>query len=220
MTILPKAHRTPLIAAFAGALAFAVPAALTVAAAPAYAQADKLDDVVAALRGITTMTANFTQTDRSGQSVKGVMTLKNPGRLRFEYEKSVNMCISSNGSRLVLADYDVNQLESWPIGNSPLGALLDPKRDVKRYGKLLPTGNPNVVSVEVKDSKKPEWGTITLIFTRDAGAPGGLELASWVALDAQNKRTTVRLANQRYGVAVANSKFACRDPRRTSRRPG
>jgi outer membrane lipoprotein-sorting protein len=215
MTILRKLSITPALA-----LAFAVPAALALPSAPAAAQADRLDQVVSALRGITTMKSDFVQTDRNGQSVRGVLTLKNPGRIRFEYERAANMLIVSNGRSLTLVDYDVDQVQRWPISNSPLGALLDPRRDVKRYGRLLPTSNPDVLSVEVKDRNKPEYGTITLVFVRDASAPGGLELSSWVALDAQNKRTTVRLSNQRYGVAVADSAFTYRDPRRTSRRPG
>ena len=220
MTILPKITFAPTRVAIAAALSLAVPATLAFPAAPVAAQADRLDQVVGALRGITTMKADFVQTDRNGQSVRGELTLKNPGRIRFEYEKGVNMLVVSNGRSLTLVDYDVNQVQRWPISNSPLGALLDPKRDVKRYGRLLPTANPDVLSIEVKDPRKPEYGTITLIFVRDASAPGGLELTSWVALDAQNKRTTVRLSNQRYGVAVPNSAFTFRDPRRTSRRPG
>lgn len=232
MTNLHKIFRTRTPAAFAGALCVSVPtilaggatlalgAALAVPAAPAIAQdSDQLDRAVAALRGITTLQADFTQTDRRGQLLKGKLTLKSPGRIRFEYDKSVNMLVVSNGSSLTLVDYDVRQVQRWPISNSPLGALLDPKRDVKRFGRLLPTGNPEVVSVEVKDPKKPEYGTITLIFVRNAGAPGGLELNSWVALDAQNSRTTVRLSGHRYGMAVANSAFSFRDPRITSRRP-
>ena len=215
---LTKLTLTPLRAAFAGALALAVPAALTLPVAPAAAQADQLDQAVAALRSITTMKADFVQTDRTGQSVTGVLTLKNPGRIRFAYTGN-DLLIVSNGRSLTLVDYEVNQVERWPIGNSPLGALLDPKRDVKRYGRLLPTQNPNVLSIEVKDARKPEYGTMTLIFVRNPDAPGGLELNSWVALDAQNKRTTVRLSNQRYGVAVADSAFTYRDPRRTTRRP-
>ena len=215
---LTKLTLTPLRAAFAGALALAVPAALTLPVAPAAAQADQLDQAVAALRSITTMKADFVQTDRTGQSVTGVLTLKNPGRIRFAYTGN-DLLIVSNGRSLTLVDYEVNQVERWPIGNSPLGALLDPKRDVKRYGRLVPTQNPNVLSIEVKDPRKPEYGTITLIFVRNAAAPGGLELTSWVALDAQNKRTTVRLSNQRYGMAVADSTFTYRDPRRTTRRP-
>jgi outer membrane lipoprotein-sorting protein len=220
MTILPNLTVTPLRLAFAGAVALAIPTALALPAGPAVAQAtNALDDAVAALRGISTMTADFVQTDRNGQALRGKLTIKRPGRIRFEYEKAANMLIVSNGSRLTLIDYDVNQVQSWPISNSPLGALLDPRRDVKRYGKLMPTASPNVVSVEVKDPKKPEYGTITLIFVRSGSAPGGLELTSWVALDAQNKRTTVRLSNQRYGMAVADSTFTYRDPRRTTRRP-
>lgn len=204
----------------AGALAVALPAgAAMLAAVPAVAQSGELDSAVAALRGISTMKANFTQTDRKGQTISGVMTLKRPGKIRFEYEKDANMLVVSNGKSLYLVDYEVNQVQRWPIGNSPLGALLDPSRDVKKYGKLVQTGNPNVVSVEVRDSKHPEFGVITLIFVRDPSAPGGLELTNWVALDSQNQRTTVRLANQRYGVAVADSAFTFKDPRRSSRRP-
>ena len=219
MTTLPKITFVPMRAVMAGALAVAIPAALALPAAPVAAQADQLDQVVSALRAIGTMKADFVQTDRNGQSVRGVLTLKNPGRIRFEYERAANMLVVSNGRSLTLVDYDVNQVQRWPISNSPLGALLDPNRDVKRYGKLKATGNPDVVSVEVRDPNKPEYGVITLIFVKDAGAPGGLELASWVALDSQNQRTTVRLSNQRYGVSVADSAFRFQDPRRTSRRP-
>ncbi|BBC71188.1 cell envelope biogenesis protein LolA [Altererythrobacter sp. B11] len=211
--------RKPLRGAMAAALALAVPAALTIPAAPVAAAADPLDQAVAALRGISTMRADFTQTDRTGSTVSGELTLKRPGKIRFEYAKGVNMLVVSNGKSLTLIDYDVQQVQRWPISNSPLGALLDPNRDVKRYGKLMPTGNPDVVSVEVRDPKKPEYGTITMIFVKDAGAPGGLELVSWVALDAQNQRTTVRLSNQRYGISVPDSTFTYRDPRRTTRRP-
>jgi len=218
MTILHKSSSAPLRAAFAGALALAVPAAIALPAQTAVAQTDKLDQVVAALRGISTMKADFVQTDRNGQSVRGEVTLKNPGRIRFEYEKGVNMLVVSDGRSFSFVDYDVKQVQRLPIGDSPLGALLDPSRDVKRYGKLLPTSNPDVISTEVKDSKNGI--TITLIFVRDPAAPGGLELSSWVALDAQNKRTTVRLSNHRYGMSVANSAFTYSDPRRTSRRPG
>jgi len=221
-----RSPRRPLAAAFAGALALSLPATLALSAAPATAQSGtaaqsaELDRVVNALRSISTMRANFTQTDRAGQAVSGTLTLKRPGRIRFQYTKDVNMLVVADGSSLTLVDYDVRQVQRWPISNSPLGALLDPRRDVKRYGKLMPTANDNVISVEVKDPNKPEYGTITLIFVKDPAAPGGLELSSWVALDAQNTRTTVRLSNQRYGVSVPDSTFTYRDPRRSSRRPG
>ena len=219
MTTLPKLPLSPLRAAIAGALALAVPAALALPAVPAAAQSDRLDQAIAALRGIETMRADFVQTDRNGQSIGGKLTLKRPGRIRFEYAGG-DLLVVSNGRSLSMVDYEVNQVERWPIANSPLGALLDPSKDVKKYGRLVPTSNPDVLSIAVKDAKRPEYPEITMILVRDGSAPGGWALNSWVALDAQNKRTTVRLSNQRYGVAVADSAFTYRAPRPTSRRPG
>ncbi len=175
----------------------------------------QVDRAVAALRGISTLRADFVQTDRTGQRVSGVLTLQRPGKIRFQYQKGVPLLIVSDGKALTMVDYEVRQVQRWPLGNSPLGALLDPKRDVGRYGKLVPTGNPAVTSIEVRDSRHPEYGTITMIFVNDPSAPGGLELTSWVALDAQNKRTSIRLANHQYGVAVAANAFAFNDPRKS-----
>jgi outer membrane lipoprotein-sorting protein len=217
--------RTLVLGFSAGALALGLapgnPISLTQpAAAQSAAQAGDLDRVVGALRGISTMRADFTQTDRQGQTVRGVMTLKRPGKIRFDYGKNADLLVISNGKSLYVIDYEVNQVERWPIGNSPLGALFDPEKDVKRYGKMVASGNPDVFSVEVRDPKKPEFGMITMIFVRNASAPGGLQLTHWVALDAQNNRTRVQLSNQKYGVAVADSTFSFKDPRRSARRPG
>ena len=212
--------KRPLRTALAGALLCTLPAGAVIAP-PATAQsaAGDLDRAVSALRAVSTLRADFSQTDRQGQVATGVMTLARGGKIRFQYGNDVPLLIVSNGKSLYLIDYEVNQVQRWPIRNSPLGALLDPDRDISRYGKLVPTGNPDVVSIEVRDPKRPEFGMITMIFVRDAKAPGGLELNTWVALDAQNNRTTVRLRNHRYGVAVDDSAFRFRDPRQSSRRP-
>ncbi|MBH5321198.1 LolA family protein [Aurantiacibacter sediminis] len=218
-TLLSK---KPLAAVMAGAMAVTLPAslALPVATATAQSQSNDLSRATRALRAITTLQADFTQTDRAGNTVSGELTLRNPGRIRFEYEESVNMLVVSDGRALTLVDYDVQQVERWPIRNSPLGALLDPNRDMTRYGTVQPTDSDNVISINVRDPERPEFGVMTLIFVEDASAPGGLELASWVALDSQNTRTTVRLRNHRYGASVPDSAFRYRDPRRSSRRPG
>ena len=120
--------RRPLAGLASLALIGAAPIAATIALpAPAYAAGGTLDNAVAALRGISTMRADFTQTDRSGQTVRGKMTLKRPGKIRFEYADDVPLLIVSNGKSLTMIDYEVNQVQRWPISNSPLGALLDPR---------------------------------------------------------------------------------------------
>lgn len=199
----------------------AAPLALAIPVA-ASAQANKntdLDRVSRHLRGISTLKAQFVQTDRNRQELSGSLILKQPGKIRFQYQKDVPLLIVADGRALTMIDYEVRQVQRWPIKNSPLGALLDPNRDVTRYGKLIPTGNPNVISVEVKDPKRPEYGTITMVFRRNASAPAGLEMAGWVALDSKNNRTTISLEGHVYNQPVADSAFQWKDPRRNSR-PG
>ncbi len=200
--------------------ALCVPALVpsTTALAAEASDSAQLNQAVEALRAISTMKADFVQTDRNGQSLTGQLTLMRPGKIRFQYEKSAQLLIVSDGKALTMIDYSVKQVQRWPISNSPLGALLDPKRDVAKYGSVRQTGNPNVVSIEVRDRTHPEYGVITLIFTRKASAPGGLELSYWVALDSQNKRTTISLSNQRYGVPVTDNDFRWNDPRPRTRR--
>lgn len=194
----------------------AIAAAAVIAASvaiPAAAQTGDLGMVQAHLRALTTMTADFVQTDRTGKRLTGRLTLKRPGRIRFQYEAGVPILIVGDGRALVFVDYSVRQVQRYPIGNSPLGVLLDPTKDLSRIARVLTGNDPRLVLVEARDPKRPEYGTITLAFARDAGAPAGLRLQGWDALDAQNNRTSIRLSDQRYNGVVADSAFAWRDPR-------
>jgi outer membrane lipoprotein-sorting protein len=211
-----------LIVAFAGA---AASAALVVSApAPLAAQETQvapsgdLANAITALRAISSMRADFVQTGRGGQRIKGVLTLKRPGRIRFQYERGVPMLVVSDGKALTFVDYEVRQVQRWPIRNSPLGALLDPSRDVMKYGRLVSSDHRQLVSIEVRDTKHPEYGVITLVFIRRPSAPGGLELSSWATLDSQNNRTAVSLSNQQYGVDISDNAFRFKDPRPVTRR--
>lgn len=197
-------------------------APLLVPTVPAVAQQGQSDLVRVSnyIRGVTTMAADFTQTDRNGQTLTGKLTIKQPGKIRFQYQKGVPLLIVGDGKALTMIDYEVRQVQRWPIGNSPLGALLDPKKDLSKFGKVVQTGDPNVLSIQARDPKRPEFGTITMIFKRDSSGPAGLQLYGWVALDSQNNRTTVRLTNVAYGVPVSDSTFRWNDPRPKGRAAG
>ena len=189
----------------------AAPADAAPASSPA-ANAE-LQQAVGALRAIPSLRADFTQTDNAGQPVSGVLTLKRGGMIRFQYAPGYPMVIVSDGHALTMLDTELHQMQRWPIANSPLGALLDPTRDVTRYGTVLPGFDPGTLGVEVRDRTHPEYGTITLIFQRRPAAPGGLELEGWVSADAQNRRTSIHLANHRYGIALDDAQFRLTNPK-------
>ncbi len=195
-----------------------LPLLITAPAAIAAPATGDLALVQAHLAAAETMTADFSQTDRNGKTLLGVLTLKKPGKIRFQYEKGVPILVVSDGKSLWFLDYSVGQKQRWPIGNSPLGVLLDPSRDATRFAKVIPGFDPRIVSVEASDPKHPEYGRITLVFARSPGSPGGLMMQGWVALDAQNNRTTVRLSNQQFNASISDRSFQFNDPRPSSRR--
>ena len=184
--------------------------------APAIAQARGLDAVQGHLRAVTSMTANFSQTDHRGRTTTGTLSLKRPGKIRFEYRGS-RMLIIADGSRLTFIDDEVAQRQSWPIGDSPLSVLLDPNRPLSRYARVI-RDDANTIMIEARDPRRREFGRITLAFAKVAGAPGGLSLQGWNTVDAQNNQTQVRLSGQRFNVSVADSLFRvpprARGPRR------
>ena len=196
-----------LLAAPLSAAAFIAPAAVSAQAA------SPLSQVSAHLRAVDTMTANFAQSGRGGQTLTGTLTLKRPGKVRFQYQKGVPLLIVGDGKALTMIDYQVKQVSRWPIGNSPLSVLLNPNQDLARVARVV-RNDAQTLLISARDPKRPEFGTITMAFAKVPSAPAGLMLQGWNMVDAQNKRSNITLSNQRFNVAVAETAFRYVDPRK------
>ena len=198
---------------FARALVPAM-AAIAVAAPAIAASSADLKAVESHLNQTQSMVAQFTQTDGRGRQLNGTLSLKRPGRIRFEYGKGANMLLVGNGKTLSFVDYEVGQKSSWPVAKSPLSVLLSANPELGRIARIMPSNDPRIVVVRARDARRPEFGTLVLAFQKAPGAPAGLRLEGWTAIDAQNKKTTVRLSGQRYNVAVPESAFTFVEPKR------
>jgi outer membrane lipoprotein-sorting protein len=188
-----------------------IPAALIVAAAPAAAASKDLDQVKAHISSVQTMSASFVQTDAQGRQAAGKLQLKRPGRVRFQYG-SGDLLLVANGSTLTFIDYQVGQKSSWPLNRTPLGVLLSGSPNLKGRAEVVPSKDPRVVVVRARDPS--QYGSLLLAFIRSSAAPGGLQLYGWTAIDAQNKRTTVKLSDVRYNIAVPDSAFTYAEPKK------
>ena len=182
-----------------------------VAAAPAAAaESADLAKLKAHIGAVRTMTANFVQTDSRGRSAAGTLQLKRPGKVRFQYG-SGDLLLIADGSRLYFLDYQVGQKSSWPLGKTPLGPLLSGSPDFNGKAQVLPNSDSRIL---VARAKNTSYGQLTLAFLRSASAPGGLQMYGWTAIDPQGHRTTVKLSNVRYNVAVSDSAFTFANPKK------
>ena len=196
------------------ARAFA-PIALAAAAVPAAAESPDLAKFGAHLAAVQSMTADFVQTDARSRSAAGTLQLKKPGRVRFQYG-SGDLLLVANGGRLTFVDYQVGQKSSWALNKTPLGVLLSAVPNIKGSARVVPSNDPRIVVIKARDPS--HFGTLILAFLRAPSAPGGLMLYGWTAVDAQNKKTTVKLTNQRYNVAVPDSAFTYAEPKKREKK--
>ncbi|MEI6418218.1 MAG: outer-membrane lipoprotein carrier protein LolA [Sphingomonadales bacterium] len=180
------------------------------------AGATTLADVAASLKATTSMAADFAQAGADGKQVAGKMWLSRPGRMRFQYANGEQLIVA-DGRLLSFIDYRVNQVSQWPVRKTPLQILLASDPDLSALAKVV-ADTPAGVLVEARDPKRPDFGTISLAFRRDASAPAGLALAGWSTADAQGGRSDVRLSNVRYNAALAPKLFTFNDPRPPSQR--
>ncbi|MES2326570.1 MAG: outer membrane lipoprotein carrier protein LolA [Pseudomonadota bacterium] len=189
-----------------------VPVAMVAFAAPAVAaESPDLARLKAHLSSVQTMTADFTQTDAKGRTDTGTLQLKRPGRVRFEY-RGGDLLLVANGSRLAFLDYQVGQKSSWPLSRTPLGPLLSGSPDFNGKAEILPSADSRVVVARAKNAG--QYGQLTLAFLRNPAAPGGLQMYGWTAVDPQGHRTTVKLSDVRYNVAVPDSAFTYTEPKK------
>src|SRR3954468_22350477 len=189
-----------------------VPVAILAAAVPSVAASDSADlaRLKAHLGGVQTMTADFVQTDQRGRSAAGTLQLKRPGKVRFQYG-SGDLLLVADGKNLYFLDYQVGQKSAYPLGRTPLGALLSSSPDFNGKAQVLPSTDPRVVVARAKNST---YGQLTLAFLRSPSAPGGLQMYGWTAIDPQEHRTTVKLSNVRYNAAVPESAFTYANPKK------
>lgn len=193
---------------FARALA---PVAIVALAAPAAAaESPDLARLKTHISSVQTMTADFTQTDWKGRTQSGTMQLKRPGKIRFEYAGN-DPLIVADGKSLIFLDYQVGQKSVYPLSKTPLAPLLSSSPDFNGKAQILPSTDGRVV---VARARNTSYGQITLAFLRSGSAPGGLQLYGWTGVDPQGHRTTVKLSDVRYNVAVPESAFTYAEPKK------
>lgn len=188
-----------------------LPVAIIASAPVLAAESPDLARLKAHLTAVQTMTADFSQTDAKGQVATGTLEMKRPGRIRFAYSGG-DLLLVADGQRLTFLDYSVGQKSSWPLARTPLGPLLSASPDFNGKAEILPSADSQVVVARAKSSG--QYGQLTLAFLRNGSAPGGLELYGWTAIDPQGHRTTVRLSNIRFNVAVPDSAFTYAEPKK------
>lgn len=178
--------------------------ALGLAATAGMADKLPLKDVSGYLNGLKTATGEFTQINDDGSISTGVIYIKRPGRVRFEYNPPDSALVVAGSNTVVIYDTKSNQpAETYPLARTPLSIIL--AKDVNLGAARMVTGHTfdgTATVVTAQDPEHPEYGNIQMRFT---GNP--VELRQWIINDGNSGQTTVVLGGLKLGGTIANSKF-------------
>ena len=186
-------------------------ASLGQAAAPTLSTEDNGDvsRAIDYLRGLTTATARFVQTDARGGRSEGTLVLQRPGRARFDYDPPSGLMIASDGAMVTVVDTRLKTRESFPLGMTPLGLFLS--RDIRLDKGVQVTRvehGPDGLTIAATEGRRKVRGAIALKF-----ATSPLALTGWTLTDARGGVVIVRLHDLRPTPSHPPGFFNLPDPR-------
>jgi outer membrane lipoprotein-sorting protein len=166
-------------------------------------QRASLNKINAYINSFTTLRGDFVQISDKGQSVKGVLMLSKPGKIRFDYAPPSPLLIVSDGKWLTIKNKVKERGDQVPLRSTPLRLIVAQKIDLFAETNVLAVEDVDgLTSVALADKKGAMGGHIVLIFDNLRN-----ELQQWIIVDGKGRRTTVQFANLEKDVKLNQKLF-------------
>ena len=185
---------------------FAAAAAATTliaTALPAAAQIS-VQEISNYLNSFRTAQAAFTQINSDGSISTGDLSLRRPGRARFDYDAPNNSLVIAGGGQVAIFDPVSNtRPEQYPLSQTPLNLILADNVNLGRSGMVVGHGgDATQTAITLQDPAHPEYGNIQLVLT-----PNPVQLRQWVITDDAGAKTTVILGDMQTGASLGGGLF-------------
>ena len=157
------------------------------------------------LTNLKLVKADFSQTNADGTISSGMILIKRPGRMRFEYYKPDNTLVLVSAGALAIFDPKGNQEPiTYPINDNPISLIL--KGEVDLLNSRI-VGNFKVsvqkAVLEIRDPRKPERGSVELVFTGTKP-----ELAEFSIKNENGSSTSILLKDIEYPKELNETLFS------------
>jgi len=159
------------------------------------------------LNQLTTLEAEFQQTDAAQQSSTGRLYLSRPGKIRFEFLNPELKLLVSDGTWLIFYDAALQEVTYMDIKDTPAKFLLSDQISFDNELTLKEVQELEDTYVASLEASKEGYHFI-LYFLKDP-----LTLKGWTIRDSQGQETHLTLFNHKLNPPIAEEKFKFKDPR-------
>ena len=157
------------------------------------------------LSNLKFLTAEFSQINDDGTTSSGIIFIRRPGSMRFEYHKPDKTLILISAGVLAIFDPKGDQTPTmYPIKNNPISFILNDEVDLLNAGIVenYEVYNDKAI-LTLKDPNKPDQGNIQIVFS---GAKP--ELAQFIIKNANGSSTSLSLKDIEYPKKINATLFS------------
>ena len=156
---------------------------------------NKIKIIEESWNSVRTMSGNFLQTNSDGTMTYGKFFLSKPFKSKFVYKNEEDIIVT-NQSLIAVLDNEGYQLDSYPIGQSPLKDILRDKVDLIHKDKkvIIKEDEENYIA-KIRFSNKP--GEVELSFTKD-----DLTLKKWQIIDEFEQVTVLEFTKIKKNISI------------------
>ena len=158
---------------------------------------------------IKTMSGRFEQTDTDNNIEYGNFYFDKPYKSKFTYDNK-NETIITNQILINILDEEGYQIDSYPIGNSPIKNILSNNIKLEDIftisGVEIISGKDDVYKITtVKKDSDNSNGEVLFFFSTD-----DLTLKKWVIFDEFQNKTVLEFTNIQKNISIAPNIFVVR----------
>ena len=157
------------------------------------------------LTNLKCLKADFSQINADGTMSSGIIFIKRPGRMRFEYHKPDKTLVLVSAGALAIFDPKGDQEPiTYPIRNNPISLILKGEVDMQNSEIVenYIVSNEEAV-LTIRDPNKPERGSVDLVFK---GVKP--ELEKFTIKDENGSSNSISLKNIEYPKEINETLFS------------
>ena len=157
------------------------------------------------LTNLKRLKADFSQINADGTMSSGIIFIKRPGRMRFEYHKPDKTLVLVSAGALAIFDPKGDQEPiTYPIRNNPISLILKGEVDMQNSEIVenYIVSNEEAV-LTIRDPNKPERGSVDLVFR---GVKP--ELEKFTIKDENGSSNSISLKNIEYPKEISETLFS------------
>ena len=156
------------------------------------------------LNSIHTLEAEIIQISSTGEVETGIIFIKKPGQMRFEYDPPSNHLVIASGLLLVIIDKKSNgEPQRYLTSQTPIGYLLNERVNLANNPALNGVSiKSDEIRIKLSDDKKPRSGQLELVFTKQP-----IDLKEWIITSYSGEETRVLLEKILLNEPLSKEKF-------------